>query len=185
MQNTQYPSGPILKAGLEGACPVERCLPIPGFHRNGGMLNFCKVLSQLVSIPLLFIAVICVQSALLAPWRKCHLFTLVLISVFTVLAKTIQFIQLKSFLLQSWLLGSRLYFMNLENQGQTMSGFHLHILVIPFVSRFHFRIEVLVCSSFANDQKSNNLQYNTLVCWFAGTNDTSPKRLMCQVFFFS
>ena len=98
MQNT-YPSGPILKAGLEGACPVERCLPIPGFHRNGGMLNFCKVLSQLVSIPLLFIAVICVQSALLAPWRKCHLFTLVLISVFTVLAKTIQFIQLKSFLL--------------------------------------------------------------------------------------
>ena len=108
MQNT-YPSGPILKAGLEGACPVERCLPIPGFHRNGGMLNFCKVLSQLVSIPLLFIAVICVQSALLAPWRKCHLFTLVLISVFTVLAKTIQFIQLKNFLLQNWLLG-RLYF---------------------------------------------------------------------------
>ena len=107
MQNT-YPSGPILKAGLEGACLVERCLPIPGFHRNGGMLNFCKVLSQLVSIPLLFIAVICVQSALLAPWRKCHLFTLVLISVFTVLAKTIQFIQLKSFLIKSWLLG-RLY----------------------------------------------------------------------------
>ena len=118
MQNT-YPSGPILKAGLEGACPVERCLPIPGFHRNGGMLNFCKVLSQLVSIPLLFIAVICVQSALLAPWRKCHLFTLVLISVFTVLAKTIHFIQLKSFLLQNWLLG-RLYFLNLENQGQTI-----------------------------------------------------------------
>ena len=51
------------------------------------MLNFCKVLSQLMSIPLLFIAVICVQSALLAPWRKCHLFTLVLISVFTVLAE--------------------------------------------------------------------------------------------------
>ena len=98
---------------------MERSLPIPGFHRNGGMLNFCKVLSQLVSIPLLFIAVICVQSALLAPWRKCHLFTLVLISVFTVLAKTIQFIQLKSFLLQNWLRGS-LYFMNLENQGQTM-----------------------------------------------------------------
>ena len=33
-------------------------------------------------------------------------------------------------------------------------------------------------------QKSDNLQYNTLVCWADGTNDSSTKRLMFQVFFF-
>ena len=32
--------------------------------------------------------------------------------------------------------------------------------------------------------KSDNLPYNTLVHWFAGTNDSSTKRLMFQVFFF-
>ena len=31
------------------------------------------------------------------------------------------------------------------------------------------------------DQKSDNLQYNTLVRWFAGTNDSSTKHL---IFFF-
>ena len=30
-------------------------------------------------------------------------------------------------------------------------------------------------------QKSDNLQYNTLVRWFAGTNESSTKRLMFQV----
>ena len=33
-------------------------------------------------------------------------------------------------------------------------------------------------------QKSDNLQYNTLVCWFARTNDSSTKRLMFQALFF-
>ena len=33
--------------------------------------------------------------------------------------------------------------------------------------------------------KSYNLQYNTLVCWGVGTNDSSTKRLMFQVSFFS
>ena len=33
-------------------------------------------------------------------------------------------------------------------------------------------------------QKSDNLQYNTLDCWFAGTNDSSSKRLMFQALFF-
>ena len=33
--------------------------------------------------------------------------------------------------------------------------------------------------------KSDNLQYNTLGRWVTGTNDTSTKRLMFQVFFFS
>ena len=32
--------------------------------------------------------------------------------------------------------------------------------------------------------KSDNLQYNTLVRWFARTNDSSNKRLMFQVLFF-
>ena len=31
-------------------------------------------------------------------------------------------------------------------------GFHLHRLVLPFVHQFNFRIEVLVYSSFGNDQ---------------------------------
>ena len=30
-------------------------------------------------------------------------------------------------------------------------GFHLHLLVLPFVYQFHSRIEALVCSSFEND----------------------------------
>ena len=32
--------------------------------------------------------------------------------------------------------------------------------------------------------KSVNLEYNTLVRWFAGTNESSTKRLMFQVLFF-
>ena len=34
------------------------------------------------------------------------------------------------------------------------------------------------------DIKSVNLQYNTLVCWADGTNNSSTKCLMFQVFFF-
>ena len=33
-------------------------------------------------------------------------------------------------------------------------------------------------------QKSDNLQYNTLVCWADGTNNLSTKQLTFQVFFF-
>ena len=32
--------------------------------------------------------------------------------------------------------------------------------------------------------KSDNLQYNTLVCWFAGTNDSSTKCPIFQVLYF-
>ena len=39
-----------------------------------------------------------------------------------------------------------------------------------------------MCSLF--DQKSDNLQYNTLVSWANGTNDSSTKRLTFQVFLF-
>ena len=38
------------------------------------------------------------------------------------------------------------------NATMPNDGFHLHLLVFPFVYQFHFRIEALVCSSFANDQ---------------------------------
>ena len=31
-------------------------------------------------------------------------------------------------------------------------------------------------------QKSDNLQYNTLVCWADGTNDSLTKRLTFQIF---
>ena len=37
----------------------------------------------------------------------------------------------------------------------------------------------------ANHYESKNLQYNTLVCWFAGTNDLTTKGLMFQVLFFA
>ena len=33
-------------------------------------------------------------------------------------------------------------------------------------------------------QKSDNLQYNTVGCWVAGTNDSSTKHLMFQVYIF-
>ena len=36
-----------------------------------------------------------------------------------------------------------------------------------------------------SNQYSPQLQYNMLVRWVAGTNDSSTKRLMFQVFFFS
>mgnify|MGYP001436520114 CR=1 FL=1 len=33
--------------------------------------------------------------------------------------------------------------------------------------------------------RSDNLQYDMLICWFSGTNDSSTKRLMFQALFFS
>ena len=42
----------------------------------------------------------------------------------------------------------------------------------------------LTTSSQYRGQKSDNLQYNTLGRWVAGTNDSSTKRLMFQVLFF-
>ena len=36
----------------------------------------------------------------------------------------------------------------------------------------------------SRDLKSDNLQYNPLVRWYAGTNDSSTKCLMFQVLFF-
>ena len=38
-------------------------------------------------------------------------------------------------------------------------------------------------SNWCQALKSDNLQYDTLVCWFIGTNDLLTKRLMFQVFF--
>ena len=40
------------------------------------------------------------------------------------------------------------------------------------------------CQLDCEDYKSDNLQYNTLVRWIAGTNDSSTKCLMFQALFF-
>ena len=41
-------------------------------------------------------------------------------------------------------------------------------------------------NNYPNSEKCKivNLQYNTLVCWFAGTNDLSTKHLIFQALFF-
>ena len=50
---------------------------------------------------------------------------------------------------------------------------------------FYFKMEFEKSSAEMNcDQKSDNLHYDMLVCWFAGTNDSSTKLLMFQVLFF-
>ena len=46
-------------------------------------------------------------------------------------------------------------------------------------------IKVTLWPFFSTVQKSENLQYNTLVCWFAGTKDSSTKRLMFQALFYN
>ena len=39
-------------------------------------------------------------------------------------------------------------------------------------------------NTYISIKKFVNLQYDTLVCWADGTNDSSTKHLMFQVFFF-
>ena len=53
----------------------------------------------------------------------------------------------------------------------TISGFHLYLLVFPFVYQFNSRIGVLVHSSFANDyfrRISTTFQHHFKICllWF-------------------
>ena len=53
----------------------------------------------------------------------------------------------------------------------TQGGFHLHLLVFPFVYQFNSRIGVIVYSSFANDQFrriSTTFQHHFKICllWF-------------------
>ena len=48
---------------------------------------------------------------------------------------------------------------------------------------YYFTVGLFNPISFIH-QKSDNLQYNTLVCWVAGMNDSSTKCLMFQVLFF-
>ena len=49
--------------------------------------------------------------------------------------------------------------------------------------RLLFSSPVITKNSGSN-QKSDNLQYNTLARWVYGTNDSSTKHLMLQAFFF-
>ena len=58
-----------------------------------------------------------------------------------------------------------------------LHGSHLH------THRTH-QIHYVIALSAQSSVKSVNLQYNTLVCWADGTNDTSTKRLMFHVLFF-
>ena len=51
---------------------------------------------------------------------------------------------------------------------------HLNVVLDELAHVFEVRLVL----------NSDNLQYNTLVCWAYGTNDSSTKRLTFQVFFF-
>ena len=46
---------------------------------------------------------------------------------------------------------SFLWFLSQKVIDLFYGGFHLHLLVFPFIYQFNYRIEALVCSSFAND----------------------------------
>ena len=63
--------------------------------------------------------------------------------------------------------------------------FKINIIFNPFDQNFITQLTHLSAVRWLHNQKSDNLQYNTLVCWVAGTNDSSTKRLMFQVLFFS
>ena len=58
-------------------------------------------------------------------------------------------IQIHTYLIESYDLVTN---MNAPNKYCVMRGFHLHILIFPFVYQFNSRIGILVHSSLANDQ---------------------------------
>ena len=57
------------------------------------------------------------------------------------------------------------------------------LMFVQYRPKFHQDKSTSVCLGDM-DHKSNNLQYNTLVCWANGTNKSLTKRLMFQLFFF-
>ena len=54
-----------------------------------------------------------------------------------------------------------------------------------YIQIWTFDLLVLLTLADLSDLKSDNLQYDTLVRWVAGTNDSWTKRLMFQALFFS
>ena len=64
----------------------------------------------------------------------------------------------------------------------------MSVFVFPdTIVRFYLETFVILTCCIVNSkkaQKSDNLQYNMLVDWFAWTNDSSTKGLMFQVLFF-
>ena len=64
---------------------------------------------------------------------------------------------------------------NRENLGQIQNN-SAFIAGFPFLSLFSLAV-------YLNLQKPDNIQYNTMVSWFAGTNDLSTKSLMYQALF--
>ena len=53
-----------------------------------------------------------------------------------------------------------------------------------YIQIWTFDLLVLLTLADLSDLKSDNLQYDTLVCWVAGTNDLSTKCLVFQALFF-
>ena len=75
-------------------------------------------------------------------------------------------------------LSARLLLMNQNSSDDGLSGCNMMILLsLSAGPEEGLKIRGHV--------KSDNLQYNMLVCWFTGTNDTSTKCLMFQVLFCS
>ena len=57
-------------------------------------------------------------------------------------------------------------------------------LSLDLLKKQKYKMRKSVITFWFNYLKSDNLQYNTLGCWVAGTNDSSTKRLIFQVLFF-
>ena len=83
-------------------------------------------------------------------------------------------------------------FMNQNSLCQVMffrfKIFHFVISILAKLCNFMGKqLSAFECSCYSwvyKPEKSVNLQYDMLVCWFAWTNESSTKRLMFQVLFF-
>ena len=64
--------------------------------------------------------------------------------------------------------------------GQLASTNHQIARSLSFMAN---KLRLILKPELLGVLKSVNLQYNTLVCWADGTNDSSTKRLMFQVLF--
>ena len=80
---------------------------------------------------------------------------------------------------RSWLFTSRIP----TEKKLNCSGILQHFL-LQFLSSAHFCKDMSSLTIPSGDQKSGNLQYNTLGCWVNGTIVSLTKRLMFQVLFF-
>ena len=78
--------------------------------------------------------------------------------------------------------------MTFIHQNLVSSHFQYHVAKLLIVCTYLWRYSSLFVFWIPLGiiyQSSVNLQYNTLVCWVDGPNDSLTKRLMLQVLFFS